>query len=228
MSGSLFVVATPIGNLEDISIRAINTLKEVDFIVAEDTRITSRLLKKYNINKSLISFHINNETRKVNKIINYLNEDKKIALVSDAGTPCISDPGYRLISYIKKKHPEIGVISIPGPSASTASLSISGLPSDCFYFIGFLPKKKGRQKKIKELFSFEGSTIIYESPKRILKTLNDLFAILGNRRIFIAREMTKMHEETFYTDLESASSGDIKLKEKGEYVIVVAKGGYNS
>ena len=126
MSGSLFVVATPIGNLEDISIRAINTLKEVDFIVAEDTRITSRLLKKYNINKSLISFHINNETRKVNKIINYLNEDKKIALVSDAGTPCISDPGYRLISYIKKKHPEIGVISIPGPSASTASLSISG------------------------------------------------------------------------------------------------------
>ena len=226
--GSLFVVSTPIGNLDDITYRAIKILNDVDCILCEDTRITKRLLDKYNIRSKMITHNEYNESKKINSISQLLMNGSTIALVSDAGTPCISDPGYRLISYIKKKHPEIGVISIPGPSASTASLSISGLPSDCFYFIGFLPKKKGRQKKIKELFSFEGSAIIYESPKRILKTLNDLFAILGNRRIFIAREMTKMHEETFYTDLESASSGDIKLKEKGEYVIVVAKGGYNS
>ena len=224
--GSLFVVSTPIGNLDDITYRAIKILNDVDCILCEDTRITKRLLNKYNINGKMITHNEYNEGKKVDFISQLLVDGSSIALVTDAGTPCISDPGYRLISNIKKKHPEIKVIAIPGPSASISSLSISGLPSDCFYFTGFLPKKKGRQKKIKELLDFGGSVIIYESPKRILKTLKDLFAILGNRRIFIAREMTKVYEETFYTDLESVSLDRISLKEKGEYVIVVAKDGY--
>ena len=224
--GSLFVVSTPIGNLDDITYRAIQTLNDVDYILCEDTRITKRLLDKYNINQKMITHNEYNESKKVDSISELLVEGSSIALVSDAGTPCISDPGYRLISNIKKKYPEIKVIAIPGASASISSLSISGLPSDCFYFIGFLPKKKGRQKKIKELATFQGSIIIYESPKRVLKTLKELFSILGNRRAFIAREMTKIYEETFYTDLESISLDKIPLKEKGEYVIVVAKDGY--
>ena len=225
-SGSLFVVSTPIGNLDDITYRAVQTLNDVDCILCEDTRITKRLLDKYNINQKMITHNEYNESKKVDFISQLLIEGSSIALVSDAGTPCISDPGYRLISNIKKKYPEIKVIAIPGASASISSLSISGLPSDCFYFIGFLPKKKGRQKKINELSGFQGSVIIYESPKRVLKTLKELFTILGNRRVFIAREMTKIYEETFYTDLESISLDKISLKEKGEYVIIIAKDGY--
>ena len=224
--GSLFVISTPIGNLDDITYRAVQTLNDVDCILCEDTRITKRLLDKYNINGKMITHNEYNESKKVDSISQLLVEGSNIALVTDAGTPCISDPGYRLISNMKKKYPEIKVIAIPGASASISSLSISGLPSDCFYFIGFLPKKKGRQKKIKELSSFQGSVIMYESPKRVLKTLKELFSILGNRRVFIAREMTKIYEETFYTNLKSISLDKISLKEKGEYVIVVAKDGY--
>jgi len=183
-------------------------------------------LRHYNIDTPLIAYHDNNEINQARNLVNKLNSGDSIAIISDAGTPCISDPGYRLISSIKNNHPEINVISIPGPSASISSLSISGLPSDCFCFVGFLPKKKGKQKKIKELINFRGSSIIFESPKRVLKTLNDLFAVLGNRKVFIAREITKIYEETFYTDLQSVSLDKISLKEKGEYVIVVAKEGY--
>jgi len=224
--GSLFIISTPIGNLEDITYRAIKTLDKVDIVLCEDTRVTRRLLNNYNINTKMISYNEYNEIQKIDSISQLLIEGSSIALVSDAGTPCISDPGYRLISSIKNNHPEINVISIPGPSASISSLSISGLPSDCFCFVGFLPKKKGKQKKIKELINFRGSSIIFESPKRVLKTLNDLFAVLGNRKVFIAREITKIYEETFYTDLQSVSLDKISLKEKGEYVIVVAKEGY--
>ena len=224
--GSLFIISTPIGNLEDITYRAIKTLDEVDIVLCEDTRVTRRLLNNYNINTKMISYNEYNEIQKIDSISQLLIEGSSIALVSDAGTPCISDPGYRLISSIKNNHPGINVISIPGPSASISSLSISGLPSDCFCFVGFLPKKKGKQKKIKELINFKGSSIIFESPKRVLKTLNDLFAVLGNRKVFIAREITKIYEETFYTDLQSVSLDKISLKEKGEYVIVVAKEGY--
>jgi len=224
--GSLFIISTPIGNLEDITYRAIKTLDEVDIVLCEDTRVTRRLLNNYNINTKMISYNEYNEIQKIDSISQLLIEGSSIALVSDAGTPCISDPGYRLISSIKNNHPGINVISIPGPSASISSLSISGLPSDCFCFVGFLPKKKGKQKKIKELIDFKGSSIIFESPKRVLKTLNDLFAVLGNRKVFIAREITKIYEETFYTDLQSVSLDKISLKEKGEYVIVVAKEGY--
>ena len=224
--GSLFIVSTPIGNLDDITYRAVSVLGKVNFIVCEDTRITKRLLNKYNINSKMITCNEHNEIKKIKSISQILLEGLSVALVSDAGTPCISDPGYRLISSIKKNHSEIPVISIPGPSAVISSLSMSGLPSDCFYFIGFLPKKKGRQKKIKELIDYKGSVILYESPNRVTRTLKDLFTILGNRKVFIAREITKIYEENFYTDLQSINLEKINLKEKGEYVIVLAKGGY--
>ena len=226
MAGNLFVVATPIGNLEDISLRAINTLKEVDIIVAEDTRITTRLLKKYNISKKLTSFHINNERYKVNKIIDYLNEGKNIALVSDAGTPCISDPGYLLVN--KARNEKIDVYSIPGPSSSIAALSVSGLPSEKFYFEGFLPKKKGRQKKIKQLSELNSTIIIFESPHRLLKTLTDLLSVMGNRHVSVCKEISKINECNFFGKIESIIFELKKLPTiKGEYVIIVAKKGYS-
>ena len=226
MSGSLFVVATPIGNLEDISLRAINTLKEVDVIVAEDTRITGRLLKKYDIKKSLTSFHIRNEARKVDKIINYLNEGKSVALVSDAGTPCISDPGYLLVN--KARNQKIEVLSIPGPSSTTAALSISGLPSEKFYFEGFLPKKKGKQKRIEYLSQLDSTVVLFESPYRLIKTLEKLLAVMGNRHISVCKEISKINEDVFFGKMEDVIS-DLKEKTtiKGEYVVLVAREGYS-
>ncbi len=226
MSGSLFVVATPIGNLEDISLRAINTLKEVDVIVAEDTRITGRLLKKYDIKKSLTSFHIRNEARKVDKIINYLNEGKSVALVSDAGTPCISDPGYLLVN--KARNQKIEVLSIPGPSSTTAALSISGLPSEKFYFEGFLPKKKGKQKRIEYLSQLDSTVVLFESPYRLIKTLEKLLTVMGNRHISVCKEISKINEDVFFGKMEDVIS-DLKEKTtiKGEYVVLVAREGYS-
>ena len=226
MSGSLFVVATPIGNLEDISLRAINTLKEVDIIVAEDTRITGRLLKKYDIKKSLTSFHIRNEARKVDKIINYLNEGKSVALVSDAGTPCISDPGYLLVN--KARNQKIEVLSIPGPSSTTSALSISGLPSEKFYFEGFLPKKKGKQKRIEYLSQLDSTVVLFESPYRLIKTLEKLLTVMGNRHISVCKEISKINEDVFFGKMEDVIS-DLKEKTtiKGEYVVLVAREGYS-
>ena len=226
MSGSLFVVATPIGNLEDISLRAINTLKEVDVIVAEDTRITGRLLKKYDIKKSLTSFHIRNEARKVDKIINYLNEGKSVALVSDAGTPCISDPGYLLVN--KARNQKIEVLSIPGPSSTTSALSISGLPSEKFYFEGFLPKKKGKQKRNEYLSQLDATVVLFESPYRLIKTLEKLLTVMGNRHISVCKEISKINEDVFFGKMEDVIS-DLKEKTtiKGEYVVLVAREGYS-
>jgi len=226
VSGSLFVVATPIGNLEDISLRAINTLKEVDVIVAEDTRITGRLLKKYDIKKSLTSFHIRNEARKVDKIINYLNEGKSVALVSDAGTPCISDPGYLLVN--KARNQKIEVLSIPGPSSTTSALSISGLPSEKFYFEGFLPKKKGKQKRIEYLSQLDSTVVLFESPYRLIKTLEKLLTVMGNRHISVCKEISKINEDVFFGKMEDVIS-DLKEKTtiKGEYVVLVAREGYS-
>ena len=226
MSGSLFVVATPIGNLEDFSLRAINTLKEVDIIVAEDTRITSRLLKKYDIKKSLTSFHVKNEVRKVDRIINYLHEGKSVALVSDAGTPCISDPGYLLVN--KARNHNMEVLSIPGPSSATAALSISGLPSEKFYFEGFLPKKKGKQKRIEYLSKLDATVVLFESPYRLIKTLERLLTIMGNRHISVCKEISKINEDVFFGKMEDVISN---LKEKttikGEYVILAAREDYS-
>ena len=224
--GDLYVVSTPIGNLEDISSRALEILQKVDYVLCEDTRITKKLLNQYNISSKLISYNENNENRRIPKIIDDLNSNLNLALVTDAGTPCISDPGFRLISYIKENNLDINVLPVPGATASIAALAVSGLPSDSFYFVGFLPKKKGRIKKINEFKDMKSSIILYESPYRVNKTLSDLFDILGNRKVFISREMTKLYEEYSYSDLKTlVANGDQKTP-KGEFVIVLAKEGY--
>ena len=191
--GRLYIVATPIGNLKDFTFRAIDTLKEVDFVFAEDTRNSIQLMKHYNIETKIDSYHEHNNVQKIPKIINLLNEGNNIGLISDAGTPTISDPGYKLIrACIDEK---IDVIPIPGASSVTAALSASGLPSDSFFFLGFLPQKKGRKKKISFLKSLDNTIIIFESPHRLLKTLKELHDELGERPVVVARELTKLYEE---------------------------------
>ena len=227
-TGILYVVSTPIGNLTDISSRSLDILKTVDYILCEDTRVTGKILNKYNISAKMISYNEKNEINKISKIISNLNDSFKVALVSDAGTPCISDPGFRLISHIKENNLDIDVLPIPGATASIAALSVSGLPSDSFFFLGFLPKKKGRNKKIKELQSLKCSIILYESPYRLNKTLIDLYHVLGNRKIFISREMTKLFEEYIYSDFQSFIENNLQDNPKGEYVIIIAKEGYKS
>ena len=224
--GTLFVVATPIGNLQDITLRAIEVLSSVDSIVCEDTRVTNKILRRFDIKSNLISCNEFSEEKKISKIVDLLSCGLDVALVSDAGTPCISDPGFRLISYIRENKKDIDIVSIPGASALTASISISGLPSDSLYFVGFLPKKKGRSKKLKYLASINSTLIIYESPFRVIKTLEDIYNIFGNRKLFIVREMTKMHESVYYGDLKHFLLQDEAVKNKGEFVLVVGKSGY--
>lgn len=219
--GTLFVVATPIGNLEDITYRAVRILSEVDLIAAEDTRQTKVLLQRYQINTPLTSYHKFNIKQKTAQLIEQLKQGQNIALVSDAGTPGISDPGYELI----RASAEAGlrVEPIPGPSAAIAALSVSGLPTEEFVFAGFLPKKPGRKsKKLKELTSLERTVIIYESPFRLLKTLLEIRAIKRDARVAVCRELTKKFEE-----IVRGGIGEVidKLKErviKGEIVLVVS------
>ena len=221
--GTLFIVATPIGNLKDITYRAIETLSSVQLILCEDTRISKRILDKYKIVNNMISFNEHNEMKKINYVYDFLKDDNDVALISDSGTPCISDPGYRLVSYLRENIDACKIVSIPGPNAAVSALSISGLPTDSFYFTGFLPKKKGRLKKIKSFLEIDSSIIIYESPFRVNKTIKDLYNILGDRKLFIAREISKIHEESIYTTLYSIINSDTPLKEKGEFVLVLSK-----
>ncbi len=216
----LFVVSTPIGNLKDITLRAIETLKEVDFIICEDTRVTGNLLKHYEISKELISLNAFNESQKLYYIIEKILSGKSAALVSDSGTPTISDPGNRLISEAIKNH--VDVISIPGASAVVAALSISGLPTDSFVFEGFLPQKKGRQKKLKQLSEEERTIVLYESVYRIEKLLDELIEYMPERYTVICRELTKKFEECwrgYPSEIKSLLSGKTI---KGEFVIVIA------
>ena len=224
-SGILYVVSSPIGNLGDLSYRAVDVLSSVQMIAAEDTRTTSILLKKYSINKKCISYHEKNENIKFLKIIDLLNEGLDIALISDAGTPCLSDPGYRIVNAARKSN--IEVVSIPGASSITAALSISGLPSDHFYFEGFLPKKKGRKTRLEFLSSLDCSIVIFESPNRIIKTLNSISEYFGNRAISVCREITKVYEENYfgYVD-EILIRLDEVSKIRGEFVLIVSKKGY--
>lgn len=221
LRASLFIVATPIGNLEDITFRAVRILSEVDLIAAEDTRRTKILLTRYNINTPMTSYHKFNIKAKTSHLIDLLKQGKSMALVSDAGMPGISDPGYELIR--ESVHHNIRVEPIPGPSAAITALAVSGLPTDKFIFEGFLPKKPGKKiKKLKELKSEKGTVIIYESPYRLVKTLEDVKEILGNRQVAVCRELTKKFEEII-----RGKAGDVleKLKGrkiKGEVVVVVA------
>ena len=223
MSGTLYIVSTPIGNLKDITNRAIDILTKVDLIAAEDTRITGRLLNHYNIKNKLVSYNNFNENKKYDFLLKLLNENNNIALVSDAGTPCISDPGYRIVNAAVLYG--INVVSVPGACSVIASLSIGGLPTDKFYFEGFLPKKKGRQKRLNYLKKIDATIVFFESPNRIDKTLQDIYQTLGNRVVSLCKEITKLHEKVRLDYLENLIK-NTKNKMKGEYIILVSKSGY--
>ena len=217
----LFIVPTPIGNLGDITLRSIEVLKSADLILAEDTRISFKLLKHYNIDTNVESFHMYNEHKKLDSIINRLGDDNKIALISDAGTPGISDPGFLLVRECIKN--EVEVECLPGPTAFLPALVSSGLPSDRFSFEGFLPVKKGRTKRLKELSTETKTMVFYESPHRILKTLNDLLNYFNDEsQISISRELTKLFEETFRGTIKDSVKHFEKNKPKGEFVIVLS------
>ena len=218
--GTLYIVGTPIGNLDDITIRAINTLKNVDVILAEDTRQTLKLLNHFEISKHMISYHRHNEDEKIQKIVEFLDNGKKLALVSDAGMPIISDPGQNLVKYLVENKYNIEVI--PGVTALITALVKSGIDSTRFTFEGFLSvNKKQRKERLKSLEKETRTMVFYEAPHKILATLKDMYEYFGNREICIARELTKIHEDFRYTNLEGAIS-DIELNGiKGEIVLII-------
>jgi 16S rRNA (cytidine1402-2'-O)-methyltransferase len=222
--GILYLVATPIGNLEDITLRALRILKEVDLIACEDTRYTARLLTRYGIATPRESYHNFNEESRSPRLMQMLREGKNIALVSDSGSPLISDPGYEIVSSCRREG--ISVIPIPGPSAAIAALIGSGLPSDSFCFAGFLPARGAlRRRRLEELAATPATLIFYEAPHRLLKSLEDMVAVLGVRRACMARELTKVHEEFLQGTL--AEILDIvrsRPKIQGEITLVIERG----
>ena len=219
--GCLYVVATPIGNLDDISFRALYVLKNVDLIASEDTRVTGILLKEYGIDTKQISYFSQVESRKLDDIIERLKEGKAIALVSDAGTPCISDPGSQLVSRCIDEG--IEVRSIPGASSITASLVYSGFDYGRFYFQGFLPQKKGRQSTLEELKDVKMPVVVLESKYKLVKTLEDVMKFVGNREVSISRELTKKFEEITRGRVKDVLKERNQIKLKGEFVIIINK-----
>ena len=218
MTGKLYVVATPIGNIKDITLRALEVLKDVDLILCEDTRRTRPLLSHYGISNELLSYNEHNERERIPRVLEVLEQGQNVALVSDAGTPGISDPGYRLVREARLKGFE--VITVPGPSAIIAALSISGLPTDRFVFEGFLPRKKSKRLKRLEFLKKEDRTIIiYESVHRIERTLHEILEVMGDREIALCRELTKVHEEVKFGMLSKIIEEGFTLK--GEFVIVI-------
>ena len=215
----LYIVATPIGNLDDITLRAIKTFEEVDFVFAEDTRVTKKLLNHLGIEKIVYRYDEHTKMHQVSNIANMLENGNKIALVTDAGTPCISDPGFEVVDEALKRG--IKVIPIPGPSAMTAAASVAGISTRRFCFEGFLPKKKGRQTLLKSLATEERTIVIFESPHRIEKTLRDIETFIGIREVVIVREITKIYEEilrgTTTELIEKLSKNPIK----GEIVLLI-------
>lgn len=218
-SPTLYLVATPIGNLDDITFRAIKTLKEVDVIFCEDTRVTQQLLNHFSIKNKLISLHNFNEETVKERVLNYLQEGKDVAIVTDRGTPIISDPGYKTVKYVKDNG--YNVVSIPGACAMVSAITASGLSSEHFLFYGFLDSKESHQlEELNALESYDYSIVFYEAPHRLVKTLNNIYKVFGNRDISISKEISKLHEMVFTGTLEEAIR-DIK-EPKGEYVLVVA------
>jgi len=225
----LYIVATPIGNLKDITFRAIETLKEVDLILCEDTRQTIKLLNHYGISKPLVSYFQHSKISKINYILEQLKQGRKLALVTDAGTPGISDPGGKLIEIILTNLASCTIVPIPGPTALIAALSVSGFPTDKFIFMGFSPAKKGREKFFKKVLESEYSVVFYESVHRILKTLGQLNNLLKTQnsllktKIVVCRELTKKFETIYRGDIDeiiSQLNGD-KNNLKGEFVVVI-------
>jgi len=223
---TLFLVATPIGNLDDLSVRAVNTLKSAAFIACEDTRTSAALLNHYNINTDTFAFHQHNEHQKVNHLINLLDGQQDVALISDAGMPGISDPGFIAVRAAHLAGHRVSVI--PGPDAATTALVASGLPCDKYAYEGFLPRKKGRQKRLKQLAGDERTLILYESPRRLLKLLDEIEKFMGDRRyVAVCRELTKKFEETVRGPLTQVRQ-NFQLRDtvKGEIVVVIAPEGY--
>jgi len=219
----LFIVATPIGNLKDITLRALEVLKEVDLILAEDTRRTLKLLNRFEIKKPLISYHQHSRLQKIEQIIELLKKGKNLALVSDAGTPGISDPGNKLIELVLKELPETQVISIPGPSALAAILSVAGIETDRFLFLGFLPIKKHRQDFLRQIVESQYPVVFYESPYKILKTLKELSALSADFQVVVAKELTKVFEKIYRGGLNEVINQIEKDKPRGEYAVIVYK-----
>lgn len=221
MSSKLYIVSTPIGNLEDITIRALNVLKKVDLIACEDTRTSKKLLAHYQIQKPLTSYHEHNEIEKTEELLSQLKDGKSVALITDAGTPVVSDPGYRIVKLASDSG--IEVVPIPGASAAIAALSISGLPTSSFTFLGFPPKQNKKLSEFFERIKDRPETLIfYESPKRVVKTLEIMSEILGNRNSSVCREITKMYEETLRGSFSDIID-NLKSREtiKGEFVLLV-------
>lgn len=216
----LSVVPTPIGNLEDITLRALRTLKEADFILCEDTRTTKNLLRHFEIDKPCYAYHIHNEHQQLQNIIRQIQQAEQVALTSDAGTPCISDPGYLLVRECIRVG--IEVECLPGATALIPALVNSGLPADSFKFYGFIPHKKGKETCLTMMAAAQETSIFYESPYRLLKTLEMMQPIFGeDRRISVARELTKIHEENFRGTINEAIAHFSSKEIKGEIVVIV-------
>jgi 16S rRNA (cytidine1402-2'-O)-methyltransferase len=222
LTAGLYVVATPIGNREDITLRALKTLAAVDLVAAEDTRDTARLLRTYGIKVPLISYHEHNEHQRAPQLLQRIAGGERIALVSDAGTPSVSDPGFRLVQAVAQAG--LPVIPIPGVSAAVSALSVSALPTDRFLFVGFAPKKKGKRSQfLADLAAQPHTLVFYESPRRIVGLLGELEAVFGSRRAFLAREMTKRHEEFIRGSLAQIHSVlSARPEVKGEITLLVA------
>jgi 16S rRNA (cytidine1402-2'-O)-methyltransferase len=219
-TGCLYLVATPIGNLEDITLRAIRVLKEADLIACEDTRQTQKLLQHYSIHKEMISYHAHNELTRAPELVIQLEQGAQVALVSDAGTPVVSDPGHRLVVLCLRHH--IPVVPIPGPSAFVAALAASGLPTDEFLFVGFLPSRAGaRRKKLDALKSEPRGIVLYEAPHRLADTLSDAADILGPRHSVVAREVTKIHEEFLRGTLAELRDAAKERAPRGEITLMI-------
>ncbi len=225
MNNTLYIVATPIGNLSDITERAKATLGLVDAILCEDTRVTSKLLAVYGIRRTLVAYHQHSDTKRTNEILAMLREGKSLALVTDAGTPGISDPGGMLVEAVVREFgSDVAIVPIPGPSAVIAALSVSGFPSDEFIFLGFPPHKKGRQTFFKKVAAIESTVVMYESTHRILKTLGEIEGAMrgGDRKLVVCRELTKFYE-TIYRGTAADVTEQLKSTSiKGEFVIVLA------
>jgi 16S rRNA (cytidine1402-2'-O)-methyltransferase len=226
---NLYIVATPIGNLEDISLRALRILKEVDLILCEDTRVTKKLLDRYQIKKPLLSYHQHSKLQKIDYIISLLKEGKNLALVSDSGTPGVSDPGNKLVEeVINRIGKKVKIIPIPGPSALTCAASVSGFPMDKFLFLGFLPKKKKRKEVLEEIVKSKYPVIFYESPYRILRTLKELKEAMNSEQretnnIVVARELTKKFETIYRGKIDEVIEEIEKNTIKGEFVVILGK-----
>jgi 16S rRNA (cytidine1402-2'-O)-methyltransferase len=219
-NGTLYLVATPIGNLEDITMRAVRILQEVDLIACEDTRTSGVLLKHYGISKPLVSYHNFNERQASERIIGRILEGQNVAVISDAGTPSISDPGFIIVREAVRQG--INVVAIPGPVAMLMALSVSGLPTDAFIFYGFLPQTSGKRRAILESLVDRRETLVfYESPYKIHKLLNEIFEVIGNRQAALCRELTKKFEEIVRGDIETIRETFKEKKIKGEITLVV-------